>query len=126
MIEYLHVHEDADLSMGIFRLQRGACLPLHNHPGMTVLSRHVAWCLAYLLINASSRDGLHDECGWSFSHALLTRLACLSVYPCHSLGPTWHARITCCYGTFSLSVCASNQCEQWAQGAVWGHARARV
>lgn len=54
MIEYLHVHEDADLSMGIFRLQRGACLPLHNHPGMTVLSRHAGWGRAYLLTDARS------------------------------------------------------------------------
>jgi len=39
VVTYLHVHEDADLSLGIFCLPRGACLPLHNHPNMTVLSR---------------------------------------------------------------------------------------
>jgi hypothetical protein len=39
VVTYLHVHEDADLSLGVFCLPRGACLPLHNHPNMTVLSR---------------------------------------------------------------------------------------
>ena len=38
-IMYRHVHEDDGVSIGVFELPRGAVIPLHNHPSMTVFSR---------------------------------------------------------------------------------------
>jgi cysteamine dioxygenase len=38
-ISYQHIFEDRNVSMGIFAMHRGATLPLHDHPGMHVLSR---------------------------------------------------------------------------------------
>ena len=35
----MHIFEDSVISMGIFQLPMGASIPLHDHPGMTVISR---------------------------------------------------------------------------------------
>lgn len=36
---YMHLYEDEHFSMGVFLLPPGGCIPLHNHPGMHVVSR---------------------------------------------------------------------------------------
>jgi len=45
-IAYRHIAEDSSLSLGLFLLPAGATIPLHNHPGMTVLSRVLAGRMA--------------------------------------------------------------------------------
>ena len=38
-LNYVKLHDSPSFNMGVFCLPRGGVLPLHNHPGMTVLSK---------------------------------------------------------------------------------------
>ena len=70
-ISYMHVYADAALSIGIFVLPAGASIPLHDHPGMSVLSQ-----LLYGSLHVTSYDaGEPLAAGGGGPGALLGRLA---------------------------------------------------
>ena len=60
-VGYQHVYKDAELSMGIFVIPAGGSIPLHDHPGMTVLSKLIFGTLrvtAYDLPEAGAADSV--------------------------------------------------------------------
>lgn len=105
-ISYLHIYECEHFSMGIFCLPTSAVIPLHNHPGMTVLSKLLYGSMhvkAYDWINPSV--GRHEP---GTSQAFLAQLVMDEVMsaPCKSsvLYPTRGGNIHALTGVTPCAV----------------------
>ena len=56
----MHIFEDSVISLGIFQLPVGATIPLHDHPGMTVISRY-ALAQAQGPVSGHRREFMHER-----------------------------------------------------------------
>jgi len=65
-VSYQHIYEDPVMTLGIFLLPANASIPLHNHPGMTVISRLLFGTMqikAYDLLDGDSGKDQHEPQG---------------------------------------------------------------
>ncbi|XP_060097091.1 2-aminoethanethiol dioxygenase [Heteronotia binoei] len=62
---YMHICETESFSMGVFVLRAGACIPLHDHPGMHGLLKVLYGTLRIACFDAAGGDGGGDGEGSS-------------------------------------------------------------
>ncbi|KAM6443643.1 2-aminoethanethiol dioxygenase [Liasis olivaceus] len=60
-VSYMHICETARFSMGVFVLRAGACIPLHDHPGMQGLLKVLYGTLRIACLDAASEPEAEGE-----------------------------------------------------------------
>ncbi|XP_043568242.1 2-aminoethanethiol (cysteamine) dioxygenase a [Chiloscyllium plagiosum] len=68
-VTYMHICESEQFSMGVFLLQAGACIPLHDHPGMHGLLKVLYGSVAIECFDKD--DGEQAAAGVQFNPPLL-------------------------------------------------------
>ncbi|KAH0623496.1 hypothetical protein JD844_006295 [Phrynosoma platyrhinos] len=58
-VSYMHICETESFSMGVFVLRAGACIPLHDHPGMNGLLKVLYGTLRIACLDTLPED--HDD-----------------------------------------------------------------
>ncbi|XP_048362741.1 2-aminoethanethiol dioxygenase [Sphaerodactylus townsendi] len=64
-VSYMHICETDSFSMGVFVLRAGACIPLHDHPGMHGLLKVLYGTLRIACFDAAGGGGASGEGGQS-------------------------------------------------------------
>ncbi|XP_063163838.1 2-aminoethanethiol dioxygenase [Candoia aspera] len=62
-VSYMHICETARFSMGVFVLRAGACIPLHDHPGMQGLLKVLYGTLRIACLDAAGEPESGPEGG---------------------------------------------------------------
>ncbi|KAM3834414.1 2-aminoethanethiol dioxygenase [Vipera latastei] len=60
-VSYMHICETARFSMGVFVLRAGACIPLHDHPGMQGLLKVLYGTLRIACLDAGEEEEEEEE-----------------------------------------------------------------
>lgn len=82
-ITYLHIYEDRDVSMGIFCLPARSRIPLHDHPGMSVVSRVLYGDLHVSSFDWEESDSTTDQLKKRKRSEKLAKRVCDSVLRAH-------------------------------------------
>ncbi|CAL9144836.1 unnamed protein product [Musa hybrid cultivar] len=107
-VTYLHLYACSNFSIGIFCLPQAAVIPLHNHPGMTVVSK-----LLFGSMHIKSYDWVNDPEGSnekikSSNGACLAKVNTDAIFkaPCETsvLYPTTGGNIHCFTAVTSCAV----------------------